>query len=51
MHLLRWELIPPWAKDPAIGARLVNARSEGENSSRLCRSPEGDAARVKIVVA
>ena len=25
---LRWGLIPSWAKDPAIGARLINARSE-----------------------
>jgi putative SOS response-associated peptidase YedK len=26
--LLRWGLIPGWAKDPAIGARLINARAE-----------------------
>ncbi|HBK78397.1 MAG TPA: hypothetical protein DDZ83_01715 [Nitrospinae bacterium] len=26
--LLRWGLIPSWAKDPAIGARMINARSE-----------------------
>jgi putative SOS response-associated peptidase YedK len=25
---LRWGLIPPWARDPAIGGRLINARSE-----------------------
>lgn len=25
---LRWGLIPAWAKDPAIGARLINARAE-----------------------
>jgi putative SOS response-associated peptidase YedK len=25
---LRWGLIPYWAKDPAIGNRLINARSE-----------------------
>ena len=25
---LRWGLIPSWAKDPAIGHRLINARSE-----------------------
>lgn len=25
---LQWGLIPGWAKDPAIGARLINARSE-----------------------
>ncbi|WP_371152943.1 SOS response-associated peptidase [Buchananella felis] len=24
----RWGLVPSWAKDPAIGARMINARSE-----------------------
>ncbi len=28
MGLLRWGLIPSWAKDPAIGSRMINARSE-----------------------
>lgn len=27
-QLLRWGLIPSWAKDPAIGNRLINARAE-----------------------
>jgi putative SOS response-associated peptidase YedK len=27
-QLLRWGLIPSWAKDPAIGAKLINARAE-----------------------
>lgn len=27
-NLLRWGLVPHWAKDPAIGARLNNARAE-----------------------
>lgn len=26
--MLKWGLIPYWAKDPGIGARLINARSE-----------------------
>jgi putative SOS response-associated peptidase YedK len=26
--LLKWGLVPFWAKDPAIGNRLINARSE-----------------------
>jgi putative SOS response-associated peptidase YedK len=26
--LLRWGLIPSWAKDPKIGSRLINARAE-----------------------
>src|SRR5262249_37513193 len=28
LALARWGLIPPWATDPAIGNRLINARSE-----------------------
>lgn len=28
MHLLRWGLVPHWAKDPTIGAKLSNARGE-----------------------
>src|SRR5512140_1603951 len=28
MKLLRWGLIPPWAKDESIGQRLINARAE-----------------------
>ena len=26
--ILRWGLIPSWAKDPAIGNRMINARAE-----------------------
>jgi putative SOS response-associated peptidase YedK len=26
--LHRWGLIPPWAKDPSIGNRMINARAE-----------------------
>ena len=29
LDLLRWGLVPFWAKDPAIGHRLVNARLDG----------------------
>lgn len=28
LRALRWGLVPNWAKDPRIGARLINARSE-----------------------
>ena len=28
VHLLRWGLIPFWAKDMSIGMRMINARSE-----------------------
>jgi putative SOS response-associated peptidase YedK len=28
LALRRWGLVPAWAKDPRVGARLINARSE-----------------------
>ncbi|AFY75036.1 hypothetical protein Syn7502_03142 [Synechococcus sp. PCC 7502] len=28
LHGFQWGLIPSWAKDPAIGFKLINARSE-----------------------
>jgi len=28
MEYMRWGLIPSWAKDPSIGSRMINARSE-----------------------
>ncbi len=28
LELLKWGLIPSWANDPGIGARMINARSE-----------------------
>jgi putative SOS response-associated peptidase YedK len=28
LEMLRWGLIPPWADDPQIGSRMINARSE-----------------------
>ncbi|MGG6241904.1 SOS response-associated peptidase [Nodosilinea sp. AN01ver1] len=27
-HLLQWGLVPSWAKDAAIGSRMINARAE-----------------------
>jgi putative SOS response-associated peptidase YedK len=28
LRMLRWGLVPSWAKDPKAGARMINARSE-----------------------
>jgi putative SOS response-associated peptidase YedK len=28
LEMLRWGLVPPWADDPGIGSRMINARSE-----------------------
>ncbi|ADD44826.1 SOS response-associated peptidase [Stackebrandtia nassauensis] len=35
----RWGLVPPWSKDPSIGVRMINARSETVATSRAYRSP------------
>lgn len=36
--LLRWGLIPAWAKEPSIGARLINARAETVGEKPAFRS-------------
>jgi putative SOS response-associated peptidase YedK len=28
LEVLRWGLIPPWADDPQVGSRMINARAE-----------------------
>lgn len=28
LSLFRWGLVPSWAKDPSVGSRMINARSE-----------------------
>ena len=38
LSLLRWGLIPSWAKDPKIGSRLINARGETLSSKPSFRS-------------
>ncbi len=35
----RWGLIPSWAKDPAIGNRMINARSETAATKPAFRKP------------
>lgn len=37
--LLRWGLIPPWAKDKSIGYRMINARAEGIADKSAYRQP------------
>lgn len=37
--LYRWGLIPHWAKDPAIGHRMINARAETLNEKPSFRTP------------
>lgn len=35
----RWGLVPPWSKDPGVGVRMINARSETVTTSRSYRVP------------
>ncbi len=35
----RWGLIPFWARDPSIGARMINARSETVSDKKAFREP------------
>jgi putative SOS response-associated peptidase YedK len=39
VELARWGLVPPWASDPAIGARMFNARIETVSTSRAYKRP------------
>ncbi|MDO5727550.1 MAG: SOS response-associated peptidase [Bowdeniella nasicola] len=39
MEVARWGLIPTWAKDPAIGARMINARAETVAEKPSYRGP------------
>jgi len=39
LNELRWGLVPKWAKDPAIGNRMINARSEEAASKPSFRAP------------
>lgn len=41
LRALRWGLIPSWAKDPRIGSRLINARSETLSQRPAFRSLVG----------
>ncbi|MEO0733633.1 MAG: SOS response-associated peptidase [Bacteroidota bacterium] len=39
VQLFRWGLVPFWAKDLKIGARMINARSEGIENKNSFRKP------------
>ena len=39
LNAFRWGLIPFWAKDPRIGARMINARAEGIEDKSSFRKP------------
>lgn len=39
LEAMRWGLIPFWAKDKSIGARMINARAEGVADSAAFKRP------------
>ncbi len=36
--MLRWGLVPPWAKELAVGTKMINARSEGVEAKPAFRA-------------
>jgi putative SOS response-associated peptidase YedK len=38
LRVMRWGLVPPWAKDRSMGARMINARAETAATSRAFKS-------------
>lgn len=38
LEVLRWGLVPSWAKDPSAGARMINARAESITTKPAFRS-------------
>lgn len=39
LSLMRWGLIPSWAKDPSVSAQMINARSETAATKPAFRDP------------
>ena len=39
LESMRWGLIPPWARDKSIGAKLANARAETIHVNPILRQP------------
>ena len=39
LSLVRWGLIPSWAKDPSVAAKMINARSETAATKPAFRDP------------
>jgi len=39
LSLMKWGLVPSWAKDPSVGASMINARSETASAKPAFRDP------------
>src|SRR5207245_11080280 len=44
LSLMKWGLVPSWAKDPSVGASMINARSETAHELPAFRDEIGRAA-------
>ncbi len=39
LSLMKWGLVPTWAKDPSVGSKMINARAEGIESKPSFKKP------------
>jgi putative SOS response-associated peptidase YedK len=39
LSLMKWGLVPAWAKDPSVGSKMINARAEGIESKPSFKKP------------
>jgi putative SOS response-associated peptidase YedK len=39
LSLMKWGLVPAWAKDPSVGSKVINARAEGIESKPSFKKP------------
>jgi putative SOS response-associated peptidase YedK len=39
LHMARWGLVPPWARDLALGSRMINAPAEAIEDTPAFRGP------------
>jgi len=39
LSLMKWGLVPTWAKDPSVGSKMINARAEGIESKPSFKRP------------
>ena len=50
-ELLHWGLVPSWAKDPKVGYRMINARSETVTKKRSYRQLVDSSTQRALIVA